>query len=691
MTTTLARRAFGLVSILLLASASRGLAQTDTAALQRLLTSEDARGTGPDGMAPLLDGLRSDDSLMRRVAARAVGRLQKPELAPMLTPLLGDPVPAVRAEAASAIAQALWRARRAIAGGDSSQLIVRAVQQPLFSALAAEPDDAAAATIAEAAGRLHYADSNAARRAERSILVRTAANPSFGAVAGLYWLALARRATGPLGAEAIAVLRQAARMAPDTLLRRVAILALATNASLDSATIRVAFADPDAQVRRRALMSAPTLPAAERAAMIQRALTDSSAMVRVAIPGALRSGQQVPDCAPLVQLLSDRNAWVALSATDSIGSACTNREAVAAALAAVVAHPLPESVPDHRWQRPAHALVALASADSSRARALLPRFVSSRMWQERIYAALAAARLRDTALLRRLAGDADHNAAEAAIAGLRATAGHAADDVYVAALRSSGSQVVLAAALALAGTHDSSVVPALLHSFDSISATRRENARDPRLELLKRIGELGSPAILPRLTPYLADFYTSIAGVVASIVSRLSGSTVIAAAQPFPIPHSPLAGTLLAREIRVRFTMARSSGGGSFTVRMFGDDATATVARLLAMVRAGFYAGHRFQRVEPGFVVQGGGPDASEYVGAGAFIRDELSNRGNFRGTAAMSSRGRDTGDGQWYFNLVDNTRLDHEYTVFGVVTEGMDVVERILEEDIIARVEVVP
>jgi cyclophilin family peptidyl-prolyl cis-trans isomerase len=53
-----------------------------------------------------------------------------------------------------------------------------------------------------------------------------------------------------------------------------------------------------------------------------------------------------------------------------------------------------------------------------------------------------------------------------------------------------------------------------------------------------------------------------------------------------------------------------------------------------------------------------------------------------------VSSRGRDTGDAQFYVNLIDNARLDHEYTIFGEVSEGMDVVDAILEGDVIAKVE---
>src|SRR5207253_107629 len=84
-------------------------------------------------------------------------------------------------------------------------------------------------------------------------------------------------------------------------------------------------------------------------------------------------------------------------------------------------------------------------------------------------------------------------------------------------------------------------------------------------------------------------------------------------------PAEPLAAIFLDPDVRLRVTMAPSSGGGSFGVRLFPGEAPATVARVLRLAREGFYDGKVFQRVEPNFVIQGGGPDANEYVGDVAF------------------------------------------------------------------------
>src|SRR5205823_3411499 len=184
-----------------------------------------------------------------------------------------------------------------------------------------------------------------------------------------------------------------------------------------------------------------------------------------------------------------------------------------------------EGPPDHRWQANAHALVSLARLDKTAASELLPRFAGSKRWEIRQYAARAAAIVGDREALLRLASDTDRNVQEAAIAGLAASVSHEADSVYLRALGSSGHQVVLAAAAALKGSSHPDAPAALLDAFDRLSARRSENARDPRIALLERIGEAGSPSAASRLRPYLADYDTTVAAMVAKILSGWTGTS----------------------------------------------------------------------------------------------------------------------------------------------------------------------
>lgn len=672
------------------AAAAQGPAQPDTTTLQRVLTAEDARGTGADGLTPLLDARSSPDTLLRRIAVRGLGRMQRPALGRLLVRLLRDSVPAVRAEAATAIAQSMRRVPRSgSAEADSAGFTTGAAGRALAEALAAEPDPGVRDALAQSLGRLALPDSAAAREAEATVRAALERSQSPGVVHGLYTLARARKATGDLRPESIALLRKAAVASPDTMVRRLALRTLATGGGLDSATAVHAMRDRDDESRRMTLRGTGALSATLRAALVRDAFRDSSTIVRTEAIAAARLGDGPPDCRPILAATGDRPA-VALTAVDSLGSGCADTAGAAAVLRRLAANPVRSGPPDHRWQLPAHSLLALARLDRAAAARLLPSPARAARWETRVYAARAAALTDARPLLYGLSRDTDRNVQEAAIAGLSVTVGHEADSVYLRALASSGNQVVLAAATALEGTTAPGALDSLLRTFDRLSAGRTENARDPRLELLKRISELGSPAVTPRLMPSLEDYDTAVVQAAGATVAAWKGEPVAGHPRPLPLPLAPLAATFLRRDLRLRVTMAPSSGGGVFTVRLFPAETPATVARIIRLVEAGFYDGKVFQRVEPNFVVQGGGPDANEYVGDSTFMRDELTSRMHARGTLGISARGRDTGDGQWFINLVDNPLLDHEFTLFGAIDGGQAVAEGILEADRIARIEVV-
>jgi cyclophilin family peptidyl-prolyl cis-trans isomerase/HEAT repeat protein len=686
---------------------SRAPAPTDTIALQHLLLAEDARGTGRDGIEPLLAALDGPDSLLRRLAIRGLGRFQRPALGKRLLPALSDRLPSVRAEAANAVAQSVRRIKRSETAIDSSGFGTLDAARALSGALAGEADPNVADALAQSLGRLPLPDSAAARVAEEAIRRRFERQATPGVVHGLYTIARARKLTGTITPPTVALLRRTAVSAGDTVVRRLALLTLAAAGGLDSATAVRTVRDRDDETRRMTFRGAGPLSAPLRARLVRRALTDPSPIVRIEAIAAARLGATPPDCTPILAATRDRELYVSLTAIDSLASGCADRAAAIARLRSLAGRPLSHGPVDHRWQTGAHALLALARLDSAVAAASdstvagwlrgqetvaaidQALMVGAEQAEVRVYAARAAAALGARTVLYRLAGDRDHNVQEAAIVGLTAVAGHEADSVYLRGLRSPGHQVSLAAATALQGTSDTSALPALLDALDDLSQARSENARDPRVAMLQRIGELGSRATAPRLRPYLADYDTAVAVLASASIVRWTGDSARPQASPLPIREEPLARLLLAAPARIRVTMAAGSGGGSFTVLLFPDETPATVARVTRLVREGFYNGKQFQRVEPNFVIQGGGPDANEYVGDTAFMRDELLRRTHARGTLGISARGRDTGDGQWFINLVDNPLLDHEFTIFGRIDGGQAVAERILEGDRVERMEV--
>ena len=125
---------------------------------------------------------------------------------------------------------------------------------------------------------------------------------------------------------------------------------------------------------------------------------------------------------------------------------------------------------------------------------------------------------------------------------------------------------------------------------------------------------------------------------------------------------------------------------GDFTVELYAEEAPETVANFLAYVDAEFFDGTIFHRIVPGFVIQGGGLDAQF---ANRQTRDPIRNEAknglkNLRGTLSMARTSAiDSATSQFFVNLADNAFLDHSardfgYAVFGRVTDGMDVVDKI-------------
>jgi cyclophilin family peptidyl-prolyl cis-trans isomerase len=122
---------------------------------------------------------------------------------------------------------------------------------------------------------------------------------------------------------------------------------------------------------------------------------------------------------------------------------------------------------------------------------------------------------------------------------------------------------------------------------------------------------------------------------------------------------------------------------------MAADAAPLAVERFLELAMTNrYYDGLTFHRVVPNFVVQGGSPGDNEYSGDKTFMRDEIGAATNVRGSVGVSTRGRNTGDAQFFVNLVDNPRLDYDYTIFATVfPRDMAVVDAIEEGDAIARI----
>jgi cyclophilin family peptidyl-prolyl cis-trans isomerase len=122
---------------------------------------------------------------------------------------------------------------------------------------------------------------------------------------------------------------------------------------------------------------------------------------------------------------------------------------------------------------------------------------------------------------------------------------------------------------------------------------------------------------------------------------------------------------------------------GPIEVELFDDDAPKTVHNFVKLARDGFYDGVTFHRVIPDFMIQGGDPTGSGMGGPGYTFEDEFNDHKVVRGALAMANAGPNTNGSQFFVVTAEATPwLDGKHTVFGQVTQGMDVVDKISSVD---------
>ena len=130
----------------------------------------------------------------------------------------------------------------------------------------------------------------------------------------------------------------------------------------------------------------------------------------------------------------------------------------------------------------------------------------------------------------------------------------------------------------------------------------------------------------------------------------------------------------------VRYSAVLETSSGRIEADLFAEEAPATVNNFVFLAREGFYDGGTFHRVIEGFVIQGGDPEGTGRGGPGYTFRDELDNDLRYEdGTLAMANAGPNTNGSQFFIVCGPNGRqLPKQYTIFGRVRRGMDVVREI-------------
>ena len=133
----------------------------------------------------------------------------------------------------------------------------------------------------------------------------------------------------------------------------------------------------------------------------------------------------------------------------------------------------------------------------------------------------------------------------------------------------------------------------------------------------------------------------------------------------------------MAIDINTTYVARVETDQGAFEMALVPELAPNTVNNFVCLAQAGYFNSTTFHRIISGFVIQGGDPTATGGGGPGYSFNDEPVTQPYTRGTVAMANRGPNTNGSQFFVSLADGN-LAPNYTIFGEVTSGMDVVDKI-------------
>ena len=135
-------------------------------------------------------------------------------------------------------------------------------------------------------------------------------------------------------------------------------------------------------------------------------------------------------------------------------------------------------------------------------------------------------------------------------------------------------------------------------------------------------------------------------------------------------------------DISKEYSAVIKTSMGDMSIEFFTEDAPLTVNNFINLSRDGYYDNVIFHRVISGFMIQGGDPSGTGHGEMGKFpgykFEDELNNQRSYdKGILAMANAGPDTNGSQFFIMHVDYP-LPYQYTIFGFVTEGLEVIDKI-------------
>jgi len=151
-------------------------------------------------------------------------------------------------------------------------------------------------------------------------------------------------------------------------------------------------------------------------------------------------------------------------------------------------------------------------------------------------------------------------------------------------------------------------------------------------------------------------------------------------------PKSYTAPPPMTIDIDKTYTAIIETERGNLVLELFAKDVPMTVNNFVFLARDGFYNNSSFHRVIPGFMAQGGDPTGTGRGSPGYKFSDEFSEHKHDTGTLSMANSGPNSNGCQFFITYAPQPHLDGKHSVFGQLTEGMDVLQKIETGDAIKR-----
>jgi cyclophilin family peptidyl-prolyl cis-trans isomerase/HEAT repeat protein len=389
---------------------------------------------------------------------------------------------------------------------------------------------------------------------------------------------------------------------------------------------------------------------------------------------------------PLLRIIADAAAdpQVRLEAVGAIGG--LHQPEVGDALLDVLADPNPAVR--------AAALRSLAVFDRDNFMTVLSGLDADPHWNVRATLATVLGTLPvDNALPRLEAtmSDADQRVIPFAIAALVKIKAPAAAAMLLEQLKADDPVVRVAAAAGVGELKPADGAAALA---DAYRFGQRDAMYAARAAALAAIAKYGAAAAVPVLRSAFADKDWAVRVRAVQLLKQLDPAAAADAdAQIRPAPTNVALDVYTAARLvnpPVSTQVYLDTDRGTIQIELAVNDAPLTVENFISLARKGYFNGLSVHRVVPDFVVQDGDPRGDGEGGPGYSIRDELNERPYLRGTVGMAlDPWPDTGGSQYFIAHSPQPHLDAKYTVFGRVIEGMDVVDKIQQWDVIRTVRV--